>query len=144
MSTSVFALRSTAAWRASSSSESSRWLQIGSMMTFLRLSPVVLSSLLMGAHCSRANLDLIALVVVLFPCVLFLKRPWVARLVQVVLLLGAMEWVRTLLVLVAERRDMGQSWGRLAAILGVVALLTLGSALVFSFSSRLRQRYGLE
>ena len=113
-------------------------------MTFVKLIPVILSALLLGAHFSRAGLAPLALILVVFPAVLLLKRPWVARLTQVVLLLGAIEWVRTLVVLVGQRRDLGQSWGRLAVILGAVALFTLASALPFSLSSAVRKRFRLE
>jgi hypothetical protein len=37
---------------------------------------------------------------------------------------------------------MSEPWGRLAVILGAVALLTLASATVF-YTERLRRRYGL-
>ena len=113
-------------------------------MTFVKLLPVILSALLLGAHFSRAGLAPLALILVLLPAVLFVKRPWAARLTQGVLVLGAAEWVRTLVVLVGVRRELGQSWTRLAVILGVVALFTLGSALLFSLSSALRTRYRLE
>jgi hypothetical protein len=86
----------------------------------------------------------LALVVLLFPALLLVKRPWAARLTQVVLTLGAIEWVRTLLVLAAQRQAAGHSWVRLAVILGAVALVTLGSAFLISLSSPLRARYRLE
>ena len=76
------------------------------------------------------------------PGLLLIRRAWVARLVQVVLVLGSLEWGRTLLVLVAQRRDAGEPWSRLALILGVVTALTAASALLFCCRS-LRERYGL-
>jgi len=112
-------------------------------MTFIRLIPVILSALLLGAHFLRADLTFLAVLLVLFPVVLLVKREWVARLTQFVLVLGGLEWLRSLLVLVAARREMGQSWTRLAVILGVVALFTIGSGLLFSFSGALRERYRL-
>lgn len=113
-------------------------------MTFARLIPVILSALLLGAHFFRAGLTLLAVLIVLFPAVLLVKRPWVARLAQLVLVLGGIEWVRTMLVFVAARSEMGQPWTRLAVILGTVALFTIGSGLLFSLSGALRKRYGLE
>ena len=113
-------------------------------MTFVRLLPVILSALLLGAHFFRAGLTFLAVLIVLFPVILLVKRAWVARLVQLVLFLGGIEWVRTLLVFVADRRQTGQSWTRLAVILGSVALFTIGSGLLFSLSGALRKRYGLE
>ena len=113
-------------------------------MTFVRLLPVILSSLLLGAHFFRAGLTFLAVLIVLFPVILLVKRAWVARLAQLVLVLGGIEWIRTLLVFVADRRETGQSWTRLAVILGSVALFTIGSGLLFSLSGALRKRYGLE
>ena len=113
-------------------------------MTFIRLLPVILSSLLLGAHFFRAGLTFLAVLIVLFPALLLVKRAWVARLAQLVLVLGGIEWVRTLIIFVAARREMGQPWTRLAVILGTVALFTIGSGLLFSLSGALRKRYGLE
>jgi len=113
-------------------------------MTFVRLIPVILSTLLLGAHFFRAGLTFLAVLIVLLPVVLLVKRTWVARLTQVVLFLGGIEWIRTLLVFVADRRESGQQWTRLAVILGTVALFTIGSGLLFSLSGTLRKRYGLD
>jgi len=112
-------------------------------MTLLKLLPVLISTVLLAAHFSRAGLQFLALAIALFPALLLLQRPWVARLTQVVLVLGSIEWIRTTLVLVVARREIGQPWTRLAVILGCVALFTLSSVLPFSFSTALRNRYRL-
>jgi hypothetical protein len=113
-------------------------------MTFVRLLPVILSALILGAHFLRSGLTFLAVLMVLFPFVLLVKKAWVARLTQFVLVLGGIEWIRTLVVFVADRREMGQPWTRLAVILGGVALFTIGSGLLFSLSGALRKRYGLD
>lgn len=113
-------------------------------MTVLRFIPVVLSALLLGAHFLRAGLIPIALLSLLFPSLLFIRRAWAARFVQIILALGAFEWIRTLLVLVAERQAEGQPWYRLAIILGLVVAVTAGAAMVFSFCRSLRKTYGLD
>ena len=69
-----------------------------------------------------------------------IRRPWTARVMQVILVLGGIEWARTLLLLVTERQAMDRPWGRLAVILGVVVIFTFSSALVFRCKS-LRKRY---
>ena len=38
---------------------------------------------------------------------LLVRRSWVSRVVQVVLVVGFLEWVRTLIVLVSVRRALG-------------------------------------
>ena len=113
-------------------------------MNILRLLPIVLSALLLGAHYLRAGLIPMVILALLFPALLFFRRAWAARLVQIILILGALEWTRTLLILVAKRRAGGQPWTRLAIILGLVVVLTGCSALLFSFCRSLRRRYGLD
>lgn len=112
-------------------------------MNALKLLPVILSVLLLGAHFYRAGwLVLTGLCVVLL-FLLFLRKPWVPRLFQAVLLLGAAEWFRTLYVFASMRIAFGEPWTRLALILGGVALFTALSALVFQ-ARRLKAFYGLD
>ncbi len=109
-------------------------------MNFLRLIPVILSFLLLGAHFYRAGMLplTVACVVVLF--LLFLRKSWVPRLFQVLLVLGALEWLRTLYQLAAMRIAWEEPWTRLAVILGAVALFTALSGLVFK-NRNLAARY---
>ena len=111
-------------------------------MNFFRLLPAILSLLLLGAHFYRAGWVVLTVACVLLLVTLFFRRAWVPRLLQLVLGLGALEWLRTLYVLAAERVAFGQPWGRLAMILGAVALFTALSALVFR-SRGLKARYGI-
>ena len=112
-------------------------------MTFLRLLPVILSFGLLAAHFSRADLLPLLLISLAIPFLLIIKRAWVARTIQVLLLLAAAEWIRSMLGYVDARRSIGDDWGRLAIILIPVALLTASSGLVFHGKS-LRKRYQLE
>lgn len=97
---------------------------------------------MLGAHFLRAgNLILVALVLVLLG-LLAVPRRWAARAVQVALVLGAVEWTRTLVQLAAWRLQTGQPFLRLVFILGVVAVLTGLSSLLFR-TRRLRDRYRL-
>ncbi len=100
-------------------------------MTFIRLLPVVFSLLLLAAHFLRAGG--VAAILFLFVVVasLLVRKRWVARFVQVVLVVGALEWVRTAINLVFVRQETGEPWTRMVIILGSVALFTLASALVF-------------
>jgi len=93
--------------------------------------PVVLSLVILGAHFLRygnstgvfGSLVLIGLLIV--------RRPWVARLMQVVLILGTLEWLRTLYEFAQVRAALGQPFTRMIIILGVVAVVTFCSALLF-------------
>ncbi len=81
-------------------------------MIALQLLPVVLSLLVLGAHFLRAgNLVLIAAALVLL-ALLAVRRPWAARVVQVALVLGALEWMRTLVQLASFRAQTGQPYLR--------------------------------
>lgn len=112
-------------------------------MIVLRLVPILVSALLLGAHFFRSGSILLVILALLIPVVLLIKRPWAARLVQLSMIIGAAEWVRTLLVLVADRQADGETWTRLAVILGLVAAFTAASALPFSISPKVRRRFGL-
>jgi len=111
-------------------------------MNFLRLLPAILSLLLLGAHFSRHNLSLLIVIPLVLLGLLFLCEPWVARLVQWVLVLASLEWLRTAVVLALQRQDQGMPWARSAVILGAVCVFSLASALVFR-SAGLRARYRL-
>jgi hypothetical protein len=64
-------------------------------MNFLRLLPVILSCLLLAAHFSRNEIMLLTLVSLALPFLLLVRRPWVPRLFQVLLVLGALALVLT-------------------------------------------------
>jgi hypothetical protein len=111
-------------------------------MNILRLLPVLVSFLVLAAHFLRSgNVAVVALCLAL-PLVLLVRRPWAARVVQLALLLGGLEWIRTLVALASHRQAMGEAWIRMAVILGAVGLVTLLSALVFR-ARALRERYRL-
>ncbi len=107
---------------------------------FLLLLPAGLSALVLGAHfLRRGELGWVVACVALLG-LLLVRRRWAARLAQLALVAGALEWMRTLAELLPARRAAGEPWGRLAAILGGVALLALlGAALLET--GRLRERY---
>ncbi|MCD4706356.1 MAG: hypothetical protein K8S62_01305 [Candidatus Sabulitectum sp.] len=113
-------------------------------MKLLRMFSIVLSALLLGAHFRWHSMDLLAIPAVLFPALLFIKRAWAARTVQVILFLGGLEWVRTTIAIASERVEAGEPWVRMAIILGSVAVFTAVSALPFSRNSSVRKRYGLD
>ncbi len=111
-------------------------------MNVARLLPVLLSALLMAAHFSRADNLLLLVLCLTAPFLLFVRRPWVARGIQIGLWIGALEWVRTLVSIALRRQELGQPWLRMAVILGVAAMFTALSALVFR-SKSLTERYSL-
>jgi hypothetical protein len=112
-------------------------------MNILRLLPVFISFLLLAAHFMRAGQTVVVVVLLLLLPLLLLKKFWVPWVMQLTLLLGALEWVRTIVFVAQTRMDEGMPWTRMAVILGVVALFTALSSLVFR-SKALRKRYSDE
>ena len=85
-------------------------------MIFVQFLPVVLSFLMLAAHFLRAELPILSVVVLGFLLLLAVPRPWAARAGQIVLVLGAVEWVRTVVKLVGVRTDLGLPYGRMVVI----------------------------
>lgn len=98
-------------------------------MKALRLVPVGLSFLLLAAHFLRASAFVGVAVCLLLPLLLAVPAAWSAWILRLALVVGGLEWVRTLAGFAAERRSLGEPWLRMALILGAVALLTGLSAL---------------
>jgi hypothetical protein len=105
--------------------------------------PVVLSLVILGAHFMRYGNSIGVIGALLLIALLIVRQPWVARLMQVVLTLGALEWVRTLYELAQVRAALGQPFTRMMIILGIVAAVTFCSALLFQ-SPALKKVYRLD
>jgi len=112
------------------------------MRTAFLLLPAALSALVLGAHFLRRGQLFAVLLCLALVALLFTRRAWCARVVQGALLLGAIEWMRTIAETVPQRVAAGEPWLRMAMILGAVALVALVGALLFQ-TTRLRERYGL-
>ena len=112
-------------------------------MNLLRLLPVLLSFGLLAAHFSRADLFPLVVISLVIPLLLLVRKAWVARTIQILLLLGAAEWIRSMFGYIEVRKSIGEDWGPLAIILIIVALLTACSGLVFRGKS-LKRRYKLK
>ncbi|NOZ61344.1 MAG: 4Fe-4S binding protein [Calditrichaeota bacterium] len=109
-------------------------------MMFVRLLPVIFSCLLMAAHFSRGGILGLAIFWLFLPFLLFVKRQWVVRVFQVLLVFAMIIWVETAIRLIQMRQAMGESWTRLAIILAVVALFSGLSALVFE-NKKVKDRF---
>lgn len=111
-------------------------------MLALMILPIVLSLLALAAHFLRAGHPVLVLAALAGLALLFVRRPWAARAIQVVLLGGAVEWARTTLTLASARIDAGEPYVRMVMILGGVILLGVASAWTFR-TERMRRIYGL-
>ena len=108
----------------------------------MRFVPIALSLIVLGAHFLRRGSILLVIGILGLVALLAVRRPWVARVAQVVLVLGALEWTRTLITLALARSAQGEPFTRMVLILGTVAAVTLVSGLLFE-SPALRRFYGL-
>lgn len=113
------------------------------MKKMLLYAPIVLSLLVLGAHFMRYGNTIGVAGAVVLIAMLFIRQWWVARLMQVVLMLGALEWVYTIWGFVQIRAAHGQPFIRMVVILGIVAAVTLCSALLFQ-TATLKRVYRLE
>lgn len=98
--------------------------------------------LLLAAHFYRADWMPLALLSAALTLLLAVPRPWAARTLQLALVLGTLEWLRTLAAFAAMRMAVGQPYLRLALILGTVAAVTLLAAWAFQHRA-LRSRFRL-
>ena len=102
--------------------------------------PIVLALLLLAAHFLRYGNTVIVVGIAALSGLLFVRRAWAARIIQLVLVAGTVEWLRTLTMLVQERMALGAPYLRMAVILGLVAAVTAFAALLFQ-SKELKALY---
>lgn len=102
----------------------------GAAKVALLLTPPILAMVLLAAHFLRFAAWPLVLLCLALPFVLFARRTWAVRVVELALLIGAVSWASTTFRLVEQRMHMGQPYLRMALILGGVAAFTL-LAIVF-------------
>jgi hypothetical protein len=107
---------------------------------FALLIPTLLSFLVLAAHFFRNGHTTFVLICSAAPMLLLVRRTWATRLLQILLVIGALEWLRTALQIRAIRIDEGRDWQRMAIILGSVATFTFASSLVY-FMKPIRKHY---
>ena len=105
----------------------------------MRYVPLIFGCLVLMAHHSRGGEPGLVGLWLTLPCALLLRRRWVDRTVQLLLLAGALEWALTLREIVAVRRMVGLPYGRLMLILGGVAVFTALSGLLLETAGRKRR-----
>jgi hypothetical protein len=96
-----------------------------------RLTAPLLALAVLGAHFFRGGSVALVMACLALMALAAIPRRWAAQAIQASLVLGALEWLRTLGVLASARMAAGQLALRLIAILAAVAVLTALAALVF-------------
>src|SRR3989304_7237149 len=109
-------------------------------MMALRLLPVIIATLILGAHFYRGANYGLAAVCGTAPLMLLLRRRWVIYVTQVLLLFGGFLWLNSTFQFIQIREAMGLPWIRMALILGAVGLFTAGSAFILN-SRRVKALY---
>ena len=112
-------------------------------MKFVKLLPVIFSFLILSAHFSRGDMFFLSLLFLILPLLLIIKKQWVVRLIQIILVIGSLEWIRSLFIYVNQRQAIDEPYLRLIIIIGIIALFTGLSAFVFR-NEKLRERYYLK
>ena len=107
---------------------------------FFRVIPLILASLMLSAHFYRHLNYPLMIISFLAPCLLFIKRRWCLITVQVFTIFGGGVWITTIVEIAKERITMGAPWGKMAVILGVVALFTIFAGQLLN-SSKVKEKY---
>ena len=94
----------------------------------VRFIPLAFSSIIIAAHFLRSGNIIVTIACLLTPLLLLLRKPAITIGVQIMLVIAAVEWLRTAFVIAQERAAYGAPVARMLAILGSVALFTLLSA----------------
>lgn len=102
--------------------------------------PAIFSFLLLAAHFSRQQMNILAIISLVFPLFLFIRKKEILYFLQIILFIGSAEWIRSTLAYVNQRINMGEDWLRLAIILFSVALIAIVSALLLS-TKRVKNAY---
>ena len=104
---------------------------------------VVMSLLLLTAHFMKAGVPLLAAAALLAIGLVWVRRPWAARALQAVLVLGGLEWLRAIPGYLAEYAALGKSPTRMIFIMLTVAVFTMLTAFVLQTKGQ-RKRFGFE
>ena len=91
--------------------------------------PLAVSSLLIAAHFLRTGNIVVTIGCLAAPLLLLIRKPVVRIAIQVMLVIAAVEWLRTAFTIAQERAASGAPATRMFVILGSVALFTLLSAI---------------
>ena len=107
---------------------------------FLLILPAVLSFWVLGAHYLREGNWVMVGACVVMPGLLFMRQRLILRALQLLLVLGCVEWVLTARELMGERMAEHRPFLRMIMILGGVGAFCLVAALLLE-TQRVKRRY---
>lgn len=99
--------------------------------------------LLLAAHFSRANSNFLAIIALLIPFLLFIKKSWVIDLLQGVGGLAVVVWLYAAYQYVQLRIEARDDWVRLLFIIAAIALYS-GWSSYFLRSEHVKETYGIK
>jgi hypothetical protein len=106
-----------------------------------KITMAAFSLILLSAHFSYMKFPLVLSIITLAaPLLFFYKKRFSLYIIQIILYLGALEWIRAMIIHIQQHLAAGQPWVRLVIILSLVVMFTLYSAWSLS-SASLRGNY---
>ncbi|NQV16406.1 hypothetical protein HQ531_13170 [bacterium] len=99
--------------------------------------------ILLAAHFSRGNNEMLAVITLIVPFLLFIKQKWVINSLEIIAYLAALVWLYGASQYIQTRIANGDDWVRLLIIMGSVALYSAWSG-YFLRSPRIKEVYGLD
>jgi hypothetical protein len=106
----------------------------------LRLIPLALASILIAAHFLRGGHPEFALVSLLVPCLLLIRKMWSLVVVQLAAYGAAAIWLFTTTDVIRDRLIAARPWTKSAIILGSVTLFTMFAGMLLN-SPRVKDKY---
>lgn len=100
----------------------------------------IISWVLLAAHFSRADNNIIAIFCLMIPFLMFIKKKWILTLLSILTFSGGIVWLHTAYTLTKARIGIDESWVRMAIIIIIVSLFTLLSG-YFINSGKIRKSY---
>ncbi len=92
---------------------------------FLRLLPLIFADLIFAAHVFRFHGLWPAIIVILINFTLFIRKPWIPLMWQLLTALAIIEWIRITIYFVNFRMAMDLPYIRLLFIMGLVILYNI-------------------
>ena len=97
-------------------------------MIIIRLLPIIFTTLLIAAHFSRGEQDVLAVFILFVLFTLFIRKKFILRAWQVFLGICALVWITVAIEMIQLRINMDLPWTRLLMIMSAIILFSGFSA----------------